>query len=164
MLTDEIVEEKRQEFLRTTEEVARLYKKILQCRQKLQAIPRGMKPKQYRRLLWELRRTVVKTSRAGARAALARRGRAAVHRARCAAAVDELRPVERDIARVQRKLETWPGARAEGIKDLRKEQRAFGQQPAAARRAVRRLRHGAAPHAARSSPRRTTKPKPPRRS
>src|SRR5579863_6456786 len=45
ILTDELVEEKRQEFVKTTEEVARNYKKILQCRQKLQAIPRGMKPK-----------------------------------------------------------------------------------------------------------------------
>jgi RNA polymerase primary sigma factor len=29
---------------------------------------------------------------------------------------------------VQRSLETWPAARAESVKDLRKEQRAFGQQ------------------------------------
>jgi len=43
-------------------------------------------------------------------------------------AVEELKPVESEIARVQRKLETWPGARAEGVKDLRKEQRAFGQK------------------------------------
>ena len=43
-------------------------------------------------------------------------------------AVDELKPLEREISRVQRKLETWPGARAEGIKELRKEQRGFGQQ------------------------------------
>src|ERR1039457_4140247 len=37
MLTDEMVEEKRQEFARHTEDVARPYKKILQCRQKLMA-------------------------------------------------------------------------------------------------------------------------------
>ena len=54
ILTDELVEEKRVEFSATLEEIARQYKKILQCRQKLQAIPRGMKPKQYRRQLWEL--------------------------------------------------------------------------------------------------------------
>ena len=41
----------------------RQYRRILQCRQKLQAIPRGMKPKQYRRQLWELGRLMVRTSR-----------------------------------------------------------------------------------------------------
>ena len=48
---------------RCAEEIARHYRKILQCRQKLQAIPRGMKPKQYRRQLWELGRLMVRTSR-----------------------------------------------------------------------------------------------------
>src|SRR5260370_16706129 len=63
MLTDEMVEEKRQEFARNTEDVARHYKKILQCRQKLMAIPPGMKPNQFRRQLWELGRLIVPTSR-----------------------------------------------------------------------------------------------------
>jgi len=44
------------------------------------------------------------------------------------AAVDELRPLEKEIARVQKKLETWPGDRAENIRELRKEQRSIGQQ------------------------------------
>ena len=52
ILTDELVEEKRHEFLSAADEVARQYRRILQCRQKLQAIPRSMKPKQYRRQLW----------------------------------------------------------------------------------------------------------------
>ena len=127
MLTDELVEEKRQEFARNTEEVARHYKKILQCRQKLMAIPRGMKPKQYRRQLWELGRLIVRTSRL----CRAIKFQSPVIRHlidRLRAAVEELRPLENDLAKTQRKLETWPGARAEGIKELRKEQRAFGQR------------------------------------
>src|SRR5579863_3975074 len=48
ILTDELVEEKKQEFFRSVDDLAKHYKRILQCRQKLQAIPRGMKPKQYR--------------------------------------------------------------------------------------------------------------------
>src|SRR5579871_532818 len=40
ILSDELVEEKRQEFLVLAEEIERQYKKILQARQKLQAIPR----------------------------------------------------------------------------------------------------------------------------
>ena len=127
MLTDEMVEEKRQEFARNTEDVARHYKKILQCRQKLMAIPRGMKPKQYRRQLWELGRLIVRTSRL----CRAIKFQSPVIRHlidRLRAAVEELRPLENDLAKTQRKLETWPGARAEGIKELRKEQRAFGQR------------------------------------
>ncbi len=127
ILTDELVEEKRQEFMQTCEEVARHYRKILQCRQKLLAIPRGMKPKQYRRQLWELGRLVVRTSR------IVRtiRFQSPIIRLlieRIRAAVEELKPIEKDIARVQRKLETWAGARAEGVKELRKEQRSFGQK------------------------------------
>ena len=127
ILTDELVEEKRQEFLSASEEIARHYRRILQCRQKLQAIPRGMKPKQYRRQLWELGRLIVRTSR------LVRviRFQSPVIRHlidRVRGAVEELMPVEREVARVQRKLETWPGARAEGIRELRKEQRFYGQR------------------------------------
>jgi RNA polymerase primary sigma factor len=127
ILTDELVEEKRQEFFRTVEDLAKHYKKILQCRQKLQAIPRGMKPKQYRRQLWELGRLMVKTSHI----VRTMRFQTPVIRHlidRLRAAVEELKPVENEIARVQKKLETWPGERADGMKDLRREQRAIGQK------------------------------------
>jgi RNA polymerase primary sigma factor len=124
MLSDEVVEEKRQEFLQAADEIAKNYRKILQVRQKLQAIPRGMKPKQYRRALWELGRLMVKTSW------LMRtiRFQSPVIRQlidRVRAAVEDLKPYEREVARLQRKIETWPGARAEGIKELRKEQRSW---------------------------------------
>jgi RNA polymerase primary sigma factor len=127
ILTDELVDETRRAFVRTVEEMARLHKKALQCRQKLQAIPRGMKPKQYRRQLWELARLTVKTSR------LVRTIRfqtPVIHHLieRLGDAVDQFKPVERDIARVQKKLEVWRGARAEGIKELRKEQRVCAQR------------------------------------
>jgi RNA polymerase primary sigma factor len=127
ILTDEMVDEKKQEFCRCSDEIARHYRKALQCRQKLQAIPRGMKPKQYRRQLFELGRLMVKTSR------LVRtlRFQTPVIRHLIDAlrgAVEELKPIEREIAQVQRKLETWPGGRAEGIKELRKEQRSFAQR------------------------------------
>jgi RNA polymerase primary sigma factor len=127
ILTDELVEEKRQEFSLSIEDIARHYRKILQCRQKLQAIPRGMKPKQYRRQLWELGRLVIRTSR------LVREVkfqspvvRQLIDRIRVA--VEELKPLEREVTRIQKKLETWSGGRAEGIKELRKDQRAQGQK------------------------------------
>ncbi|MBZ5583598.1 MAG: RNA polymerase sigma factor RpoD [Acidobacteriia bacterium] len=127
VLTDEMVDEKRRDFIGATDEIARIHKKYLQCRQKLQAIPRGMKPKQYRRQLWELGRLMVRTSR------LVRGIRfqtPVIHHLidRIREAVEAFKPVEWDITRVQKKLETWPGARSEGIKELRKGQRTLFQR------------------------------------
>jgi len=127
LLTDEMIEEKRIEFARCTEDIARHYRKILQCRQKLLAIPRGMKPKQYRRQLWELGRLVVRTSRLASTIKF----QSPVIRhliGRLRGAAEDLKPVENELSKLQRKLEAWPGARAEGIKELRKEQRSAGQR------------------------------------
>src|SRR5436189_3356891 len=110
MLTDEAAEEKRGEFVHACDEVSRHYKRMLQCRQKLLAIPRAMKPKQYRRQLWELGRLAVRTSR------LCRgiKFQSTVIRYlidRLRAAVDDVKPIEADLSKVQRKLETWHGER-----------------------------------------------------
>jgi RNA polymerase primary sigma factor len=127
LMTDELVEEKRQEFSRSLEEIERQYRRVLQCRQKLQAIPRGMKPKQYRHQLWELGRLLVRISRQVR--AIKFQSPVIRHLIDCLrAAVAELKPIEKEIARVQKKLETWPGGRAENIRELRKEQRVYGQQ------------------------------------
>ncbi len=125
--TDELVEEKQREFCACAEDIERHYRRILQARQKLQAIPRTLKPKLHRRQLWELGRLVVRTSR------LARtmKFQSPVIRhliERLRGAVDELKPIEREMSKVQKKLETWPTARAESVKELRREQRTLGQQ------------------------------------
>jgi RNA polymerase primary sigma factor len=127
ILTDDVVEEKRLDFIAAAEEIARQHRKILQCRQKLLAIPRGMKPKLYRRQLWELARLVVRASRL-LRAIKFQSPVIRLFIERVRAAVEELKPVEREVARVQRRLETWPGARAEGAKELRREQRSLSQR------------------------------------
>jgi RNA polymerase primary sigma factor len=127
ILTDELVEEKRLEFTRSIEEIARHYRKILQCRQKLQAIPRAMKPKQYRRQLWELGRLVIRTSRL--MRAVKFQSPVVRHLIdRLRASVEDLKPLEREVTRIQKALETWVGGRTEGIKELRKEQRTQGQK------------------------------------
>src|ERR1017187_6208567 len=127
ILTDELVEEKRQEFTLAIEDIARHYRKILQCRQKLLAIPRAMKPKQHRRQLWELGRLVIRTSRL--MRALKFQSPVVRHLLdRIRTAVDELKPLESEVTRIQKKLETWSGGRVEGMKELRKEQRTHGQR------------------------------------
>jgi RNA polymerase primary sigma factor len=127
ILTDELVEEKRQEFTLAIEDIARHYRKILQCRQKLLAIPRAMKPKQHRRQLWELGRLVIRTSRL--MRALKFQSPVVRHLIdRIRTAVEELKPLESEVTRIQKKLETWSGGRVEGMKELRKEQRTHGQR------------------------------------
>ncbi len=127
ILTDELVEERRREFSQTVEEIAHNYKRILQSRQKLLAIPRGMKPKQHRRQLWEIGRLIVKMSRQMRTVRL----QSPVVRhliTRLRAAVEELKPVEKEIAWVQRQLESWSAQRADGVKDLRKQQKSCTQR------------------------------------
>ncbi|MBM3774712.1 MAG: RNA polymerase sigma factor RpoD, partial [Acidobacteria bacterium] len=119
-------------------EIGRLYKKFLQLRQKMIAVPRGLKPKQHRHLLWEQGRLLVSLSRQvralGFQASTLRRFSHSLQ-----AAVSELKPLEREMARVQRRMENVPGLRglperrpsragAEDLKDLRKEQRAFSHR------------------------------------
>jgi RNA polymerase primary sigma factor len=126
ILTDEVADEVRQQFLEGVEEIDKQYRKVLQARQKLQAIPRGIKPKQYLHQLWELGRLVVKTSRVVRTVKF--QSPVITHLIeRVRLAVEQFKPVEKEIARVQRRLETWP-TRNDAVKDLRKEQRTHAQR------------------------------------
>ncbi|HYM10356.1 MAG TPA: RNA polymerase sigma factor RpoD [Bryobacterales bacterium] len=127
LITDETLEEKRREFLAATEEIVKLYRKVQQGRQKLLAVPRGIKPKQHRRLRWELGRLTVKIGRQAR--AIKFQSLILRHLIDCIrCAVEEVKPVERELARIQRRLELMPSlpasaARANGFKELRREQR-----------------------------------------
>jgi RNA polymerase primary sigma factor len=127
ILSDEILENERQEFAVKVGEIHRLYHRAQQCRQKLMAIPRGMKPKQYRRLLWDLNRLVVKTSK---QVRLIKFQSCVLRQFidHIRAAVEELKPLGDKIATVKRQLEGWPVNRNDGVKDLRKEQRTYSQR------------------------------------
>jgi RNA polymerase primary sigma factor len=123
VITDEQFEEQANDMLAKIQEIERHYKKAQQARQKLQAVSRGMKPKQHRGLRYQIARSMVQISRIIRGipfATLIRRSLAG--RLRCA--VDELKPLEREIARVQRKMEEAPN----GARDLRKELRQSSQR------------------------------------
>ena len=126
LMIDEATEECGQEFVAMAEDAARHFRKFQQLRQKLNAIPRGLKPKQHAHLLWETHRARVRVSR---RIRTVRfQGSILRHfAAHIRAAVEELTPVEREMARVQRRIETSP-ARAEGIKESRREHRGYAQR------------------------------------
>jgi RNA polymerase primary sigma factor len=127
LISEDLAEERRAELLRTIDEISKLYKKALHVRQKLLAVPRGSKPKLHRHIRWEFGRTTVKISRLvrGIKfnTTLIRQFIDCIR-----SAVDELKPLERDMARVQRKMEGPSGDRADVLKELRKEQRNFAQR------------------------------------
>jgi RNA polymerase primary sigma factor len=127
VVTDEHIAELSVELAKTIGEIEKHYKKAQQFRQKLQAISRGMKPKMHRSLRWNLARTMVNISRLIRGIAFnsqTRRQLASSLRH----AVDELRPIEREIAKLQRKLES-PSNGAHGSGSLlRKEMRTHSQR------------------------------------
>jgi RNA polymerase primary sigma factor len=123
MPTDEAVEEQRAEFLSVCSDVARLQRKFFQLRQKLQAVPRGTKPKQHRKLRFEIGRLIVRMSREVSKLRLSN----TITRdmiAQLNNALDEMLPIERDVQRIQRKIENGD----EGIRDLHRDQRALQQK------------------------------------
>ncbi len=127
VVTDENIVEQAAELSAVIAEIEKHYKKAQQCRQKLQAISRGMKPKMHRSLRWSLARTMVNISNlirgihfsSSTRRALAGRLRRAV---------EDLRPIEREIARIQRKLETPANGSHGASAGMRKEMRQHSQR------------------------------------
>jgi RNA polymerase primary sigma factor len=125
MVSDEAVEQQTADLLNGLEEIDKLNRKALQTAQKLLAVSRGMKPKQHRTLRWQLGRTVIATSRALRGIPFA----SVVYRQFSAclrAAVERFRPLEREISRLQRKIEEVP--QPIGSREPRKELRAVMQR------------------------------------
>ncbi len=116
--SEENYEEQTKEFLGAVEEIDRLYRKALQIQQKLPAVPRGTKPKQNRTVRMSLARAVIKLSRRICALPVTSEMRHAMAQT-VRMAVEQLRPLEREIARSQRQLEEYP-ATSNGSRDLRK--------------------------------------------
>ncbi len=128
LVNDEEYQEQAVDFVKTIDDIEKHYRKAQQLRQKLLAIPRALKPKQYRTTRNLLARMMVKISRLirGVQfAPVVRRNLAGSLRR----AVEQLKPLEREIARLQRQLEQPNGNGASGgPRDLRKELRHFNQE------------------------------------
>ncbi len=127
MVTDETIAEQSVELLRTIEEIEKYYKKAQQFRQKLQSTSRGMKPKMHRTLRWNLARTMVCVSRLirGIHFTSVKRRELA---GRLRAEVEDLRPVEKEIAKLQRKLEAPSNGAHGAASAVRKEMRQLSQR------------------------------------
>jgi RNA polymerase primary sigma factor len=127
LVTDETLIEQSDQLLSAIEEIEKNYKRAQQHRQKLLAIPRGIKPKQHRSVRWMLARTMVRISRSIRSIQFS----TSVLRnlaGRLRRAVEELKPLEREIARLQRKTEEPENSINCAARDLKKELRHLNQQ------------------------------------
>jgi RNA polymerase primary sigma factor len=127
MTSDEELEEQKREFACKVADVAKQLSKTQQLRMKLAATPRGTKPKQHRSARWALTRALVKLSRTIREIPFS----SSVYRrllARLRAAVEEYRPLEKDIARLQRRIEDKSSHDPAAARELRKEQKAAQQK------------------------------------
>jgi len=127
LISEELAEERKAELTGAIDEIGKLYKKALQLRQKLLAIPRGTKPKMHRHTRWELGRATLRVSR------LIRSIKFNAPTIRLfidciRGAVDSLKPIEREMGKLQRKLDGLSGDRADIVKELRKEHRTCAQR------------------------------------
>ncbi len=114
-----------QQFLATIEEIEKHYKKAAGFRQKLMAVSRSMKPKEHRKLRWSLSRTLIKISRIIREIQFDGQMRRAFI-AQLRAKVEELKPLEMDLARIQRAIEEASAANPQAanspqVKELRKD-------------------------------------------
>ncbi|MBI3681060.1 MAG: RNA polymerase sigma factor RpoD [Acidobacteria bacterium] len=124
MVSDEAIEAQARDLLGAIAEIERLSKLAQQIRQRMQSFSRGMKPKQHRKLRWQVARIVVKISRMIRAVAFA----SPVYRqfaGKLRRAVEDFRPIEREVARLQRKIED---SAEQASKEPRKELRAALQR------------------------------------
>jgi len=117
----------KEQLLEALEAIDRLYRKSQQTESKLISVSRNIKPKQYRKLRFEYARQVVSISlsvRALPFSARYRRSLSAGLRK----VISQVRPLEQEIARLQRKLEQAPAANSGAAAAIRKELKMLSAQ------------------------------------
>ncbi|MBL8229462.1 MAG: RNA polymerase sigma factor RpoD [Bryobacterales bacterium] len=109
LVSDEAAAQQTEELLARIGDVDKLQKKTHQIRQKMLAISRGMKPKSYRSLRWQLGRTIISVART-LRAVPFTSAVQHQFANELRRAVDEFKPLEREVARLQRVIEQLPAS------------------------------------------------------
>jgi RNA polymerase primary sigma factor len=111
--------EARAQLLQAIEEIGRQNKKAQQFRQRLQAVSRGMKPKQHRTMRWNLRRALVRVSRTLRGVQFSPQYQFKLIEL-ISQAVEQCRPAEREIAKIQRRLEENAHAGPAVLREIRR--------------------------------------------
>ncbi len=117
----------KKQFLEAMQDVEKLYRKAQQTQQKLISTSRNMKPKQHRKLRFEHARLMVFISRQIRAIPFASRYQRSLSDA-LRKVVNQVKPLEQDIARLQRKLEHPSAADSGAVPSIRKELKALSAQ------------------------------------
>ncbi len=117
--TDNSATEQKEQLLQRIAEIAKHFEKAQQFHQKLQAVSRRLKPKQHRKLWYSFSRSLVRLSRIFRQIQFTPQFQGRIIDL-IARAAEAYKPVEREIARIQRKLERSVLAGSTGLQeDLR---------------------------------------------
>ena len=119
-LTDERIQERLEEVVGTVDESNKLYRKSGQLRQKLALVSKSKRPRDFRRYRFSLARVLIHISRKIRFIEFTHLERKHLVD-RIDLVVDYLRPLERDIGRIEKKLEVV--AKEDESKDLRRKMR-----------------------------------------
>ncbi len=119
-LTDERIQERLEEVIGIVDESNKLYRKSIQWRQKLALVSKTKKPRNFRRYRFALARALVQISRKirSIEFTHLERKHLVDHIDKV---VDSLRPLERDIGRIERKLQA--AGKEDESKELRRQMR-----------------------------------------
>ncbi|MGE5326109.1 MAG: RNA polymerase sigma factor RpoD [Deltaproteobacteria bacterium] len=118
-LTDEKVVERMKDVVSTINEIERLNKKLLQLKNKRDSIPRTKRPRDFRRYAFAVARHRILISKYFRSIEFTHLERKRLIE-RIRQSMEHLRPVEREVNRLQKRLDS---SRANGSKELRKELR-----------------------------------------
>ena len=118
---------RKKELLAGVQATEKLFRKARQCRQRLMAIPPGMKPKQHRTLRFSLARAIIAISRRVRQLDLNIDFQQELV-IQIRQAVEQFRNLEREIALAQRRMEEPRGPGSAGSRDLRREMRQHNQR------------------------------------
>ena len=127
MASDEEMAAQLEEFITQIVDLEKQFKKTQQMRLQLLAIPRTMKPKQYRTARWNLARSMVRVSRMVRDIPFS----SAMYRrlsSRLRVVVEEFPSAEREIARLQRLVEDTATSGQAQSRDYKKELKAANQR------------------------------------
>jgi RNA polymerase primary sigma factor len=117
----------KEQFSHALDEIEKIYRKVQHTQQKLLSVSRAMKPKQYRRLRFEYARLTITLSKLIRGIAFSSRYQRYLSNS-LRKVVEQVKPLEQEIARLQRKLEQPSVADSGAAPMIRKELRTLSAQ------------------------------------
>src|SRR5712691_5515266 len=120
-LTEDKIEERQRGVVGLVDEIDRLFRRLLQLKARRDSTPRTKRPREFRRYSWAVARYRIMISNV-IRSIEFTHGEKKRLIEKIRQGVEEIRPIERDVSRLEKRLE---GARGNGTKELRKELRLY---------------------------------------